>query len=120
MFKDMNNNQRRGESTGVAAINNSIRNILSTPYGSMPGRPTFGSHIYESIFEDLNPLVENLCRRFAEEALAEWEPRIDVTKIMLRRDDEYNRMVISIEYVIIQGSKELEGYTNHVQVALRE
>ena len=33
------------------AISNALHNILNTRIGSMPGRPTFGSRIYEVPFE---------------------------------------------------------------------
>ena len=120
MFKDMNSGKKKDSVEDTTAINNAIKTILLTPYGSLPGRPTFGSHIYKAVFEHLDDLVIIMIKRYTSEALDEWEPRIDVNEVHVQRDEEYNRVIIGIDYSIKAQANQLDDYTNHVKIAFRE
>ena len=97
MYKDLisieNNN------TDVSAINNSIKNILLTRRGSVPGIPRFGSDLYTLIFSQLDTLTETVAKSMIISALNEFEDRINVKSIELKQIPEYNRLVIEIIYV---------------------
>lgn len=96
MYKDMvsiNN-----DNTRLMAINNSIRNIILTPRGSVPGKPRFGSDIYKIVFSQLDSLTETMAKNYINEALSEFEDRINVLSINIQQVPEYNRMVINISY----------------------
>jgi Bacteriophage baseplate protein W len=78
-----------------------IRIILSTPLGQRVMRPTFGSRLQDLVFAPNNSQTMAQARRFVEEALGMWEPRIQVTQVHVRPDDEErNCLIISIEYEI--------------------
>jgi phage baseplate assembly protein W len=97
MYKDLisieNNN------TDVSAINNSIKNILLTRRGSVPGIPRFGSDLHTLIFSQLDTLTETVAKSMIMSALNEFEDRINVKSIELKQVPEYNRLVIEIIYV---------------------
>ena len=97
MYKDLisieNNN------TDVSAINNSIKNILLTRRGSVPGIPRFGSDLHTLIFSQLDTLTETVAKSMIMSALNEFEDRINVKSIELKQVPEYNRLVIKIIYV---------------------
>lgn len=97
MYKDLisieNNN------TAVSAINNSIKNILLTRRGSVPGIPRFGSDLHTLIFSQLDTLTETVAKSMIMSALNEFEDRINVKSIELKQVPEYNRLVIEIIYV---------------------
>ncbi len=64
-------------------IDQSIRIILGTSLGERKMRPTFGCQIHELVFLPANPTTFGLMRHYVEEALAMWEPRIDVQGVQV-------------------------------------
>lgn len=85
-------------STDAAAINNSIKNILLTRRGSMPGKPTFGSNLDDVLFNQLDHITKSLLEDQILEALTQWEPRILVTNVFVEEVPEYNKLVATISY----------------------
>lgn len=90
-------------SRGADEIEESIRLILMTPIGQRFMRPTFGCRIHELVFAPLNAGTFTAARHYIADALAMWEPRIDVTEIevepaMFR--DAGNCLFIRIHYRI--------------------
>lgn len=84
--------------TDAAAINNSIKNILLTPRGSMPGKPTFGSRIHEVLFSNIDYITKDIMKNFIQEALSKWEPRIIVLDVIIEDVPEYNKLIATINY----------------------
>lgn len=84
--------------TDAAAINNSIKNILFTKKGSLPGKPTFGSDIDQVLFSQLDYVTEALLKDQIKEALYKWETRIIVTDVVVDLVPEYNKIVATINY----------------------
>lgn len=82
------------------AIENSIRNILLTPVGTLPGKPLFGSKINGYLFD----IVDNVTKMFMEEeiqvALGNWEPRAVINGIVIEQIPDYNRIIIKIAFSI--------------------
>jgi len=82
-------------------IDQAIRIILSTSPGQRVMRPQFGCRLQELVFAPNNSQTVAQARRFVEEALGMWEPRITVTRVDARPDpQEASRLVIEIEYEI--------------------
>lgn len=89
------------------AINDAIRNILMTPKGTLPGKPTFGSRIHELIFSQIDQLTIDLFRELVIEALQYWEERIVITAVDCSSDDANNTLIATITYYYyINGVKE--------------
>ena len=84
--------------TGLNAIKNSIKNILLTPRGSLPGKPRFGSDLYKVVFQPLDPLTMAIAKNYVMEALTEYEDRINVRRVDIRRDDAFNKLLIDINF----------------------
>jgi phage baseplate assembly protein W len=77
--------------------------ILSTPVGTRVMRPTFGSRLHELIFAPTNTQTMAQARRYVEEALGMWEPRIQVKDVDVVRDPEDRngaRLLIQISYEV--------------------
>lgn len=89
--------------TDVKAINNSIRNILLTPIGSLPGRPDFGSRINNLLFEQNDDAIKDLIEIYVIEALTKWEPRINITDIRSVNDPKYNAIYIHIYFYYVDN-----------------
>jgi uncharacterized protein len=82
-------------------LDQAIYIILSTAPGERVMRPTFGCRLHDLIFAPNNSHTAARARRYVEEALGMWEPRIRVTEVNVRQDaDEANALVIEIAYEV--------------------
>ncbi len=85
-------------SSGINAINQSIKNILLTRRGSVPGKPRFGSELHKLCFTNMNHLIESIAKNYIIEALTEFEDRIDVLSVKIELVEEYNKIIIDISF----------------------
>jgi phage baseplate assembly protein W len=82
-------------------VEEAMRMILLTPIGQRVMRPEFGCRIHDLIFAPNDATTSGLARYYVEEALAMWEPRIDVTEILIEADPgNTGRLLIEIRYEI--------------------
>lgn len=88
-------------------LEQSIWIILSTQPGQRVMRPTFGSRLHELVFAPNDAHTAAQARRFVEEALGMWEPRIQVREVRAHPipppdPDPRNghRLMIEIDYVV--------------------
>ena len=88
-------------SEGNTNIKDSIRIILGTAKGERVMRPEFGCDIHDHVFDSMDGATLTLVESSVEEALIEWEPRIDVVDVTAERDSENpNKLLIDIAYRI--------------------
>ena len=85
-------------SYNIEAINNSIRNILTTQKGSLEGMPEFGSRLNELVFSQIDHITIDLLKNLIQEAIRQWEDRIIISDIVISSVPEYNRLIASISY----------------------
>lgn len=82
-------------------LTQAIQIILSTPLGSRVMRPTFGCRLQELVFAPNSSETAAAARRFVEEALGMWEPRIRLTKLEIGPDPlNAHCLLIEIEYEV--------------------
>lgn len=86
------------EDWDVEAINNSIKNILFTAIGSVPGRPEFGSNLNELVFLPMDASTISMVKRVITESLRKWETRIVIDSVVITKNPEYNRILADITY----------------------
>lgn len=83
-------------------IQGSIEHILSTPVGSRYYLPEFGSRLKQLLFEQNDDVLIDLLRVYIIEALAQWEPRIEITDVISEIDSsDDSRVNCNIKYIII-------------------
>jgi phage baseplate assembly protein W len=89
-------------------VEEAISIILGTCPGERVMRPTFGCRIHELVFAPNTQETLGLARRFVEEALGMWEPRIDVVSTIVTADaEEADRGRLNIELTYsIRGTKD--------------
>ena len=93
-------------SSGAADIHESIGIILSTAHGERVMVPTFGCRLCELVFAADNATTLGLAEHYAKQALAAWEPRIDVQQVEAMADpDARNRMLVSVDYVVRETNR---------------
>lgn len=94
---------KRGQlctSSGEQSIKDSIILILSTTKGERVMRPSFGCRLNELVFAPNNMGTATLIRNYIEEALLNWEPRIEVENITVDPRADQSVLDISIDYIV--------------------
>jgi uncharacterized protein len=84
-------------------IEESIAIIIGTSPGERMMRPTFGCRIHELVFATNDPSTYGLARRYVQEALGMWEPRIEVLDVRVgaeREDQDAAVMNIVVQYEV--------------------
>ncbi len=80
-------------------VRQSIWMILTTAPGERVMRGDFGCGIHNLVFENFNESAIGQVLNEVSDALAKWEPRIDVLGINVKPDqNEPNLLLISIDY----------------------
>lgn len=86
---------------GERDIEQSIRIILETMPGERVMRPDFGCRMWELVFAPRDPTTEGLLIHYVEQALARWEPRIEVNEVKVSDDPiQDGAVLIEINYTI--------------------
>lgn len=110
MYKDLTTIST--SAVNLNAIKQSIKNILLTRRGSVPGKPYFGSDIYNIIFQQLDHLTISIAKNYIEEALDNFENRINVKDIDIKKDEAFNKVVIDIYFSYNSGQSEEKSSTS--------
>lgn len=88
-------------SDGEQSISQSIWTILATSPGERVMRPDFGCGIHDLVFGVNNAATATAVTRAVREALATWEPRIDVLDVYAAPDPTRpSVLVIEINYQV--------------------
>ncbi|MEX2155124.1 MAG: GPW/gp25 family protein [Gemmatimonadaceae bacterium] len=70
---------------GLADIDQCIRTILLTPKGTLPHQPDFGSDVWRFLDWPIDQARPHLVRAVVE-AVARWEPRVELMTVALEPD----------------------------------
>lgn len=89
----------------ISDINQCIRIILTTPKGSDPHRPEFGSDIWKYIDYPVNEAIPNIIRD-AIDAINAWEPRVEIKTI--KAEVDVANVMLRIEWVL-KGTDESQS-----------
>ncbi|RYG41160.1 phage baseplate protein [bacterium] len=86
-----------------ADIEEAIQMILNTRKGERPMRPGFGCAIHDLVFAPNDPSTVGLARRYVQEALLMWEPRIDQVDVRAVEDRRTpdNAILLDVRYRIV-------------------
>lgn len=79
-------------------VHQAIRLILGTNYGERIMRPDFGANLRALAFEPLSTTTAAMARHYVEQALIQWEPRIDNIEVNVRSDRPQGRLLIDVQY----------------------
>lgn len=79
-------------------IDQAIWIILSTAQGERVMRLTFGSRLHELVFAPINSETFAQAKRYVEDALGMWEPRIRLITVDVRAQQA--KLLIEIQYEI--------------------
>lgn len=93
--------------TAETDVRESIQLILGTSKGERVMRPDFGCGIHDFAFAAINTTTVTMIKTSVEEALIEWEPRIEVRNVGVSTEQlDAGRLLIDVEYLIRQTNVE--------------
>lgn len=98
------------ESSGAERIRQAVMVILCTRPGERVMRPDFGCELHSLAFAPNTPTTANLARHYVSSALARWEPRIEVTEVVVANDTRAAALRIDLTYRI-RGSEGPQALT---------
>jgi len=73
--------------------------ILGTARGERVMRPEFGSRLHELVFAPMTSATKSLVAHYATDALVQWEPRIEVLRVVVEEDSgAVGKLLVNVEY----------------------
>ena len=102
---------RKGErgyvrtSTGAELIRESVRQILGTQPGERVMLLDFGCDLDRLTWEPNDAVLSDLAKHTVGEALAVWEPRVEVTAVEPTRDEVLGILKVTVKYRIRSTGK---------------
>jgi phage baseplate assembly protein W len=91
-----------GGQIATAACEEDVRQAILIVLGTNPGervmRPDFGAGLRAFVFEPMTPTTLEALRQRVQEALVDWEPRIDVEKVTITAVPADGKVLIDVAY----------------------
>jgi phage baseplate assembly protein W len=99
---------------GVAVLVNSIRNLLSTPRGSYPFDPEYGSNLYQMVFEPADRTTEESIKFETVDRIKFYDDRVKITQVNTEffNNQKGYRINITIEKDRVQAITSLDFLEN--------
>ena len=83
------------------AISRSIRNIVFTLPGEKFFNPEFGSRVSKILFENIDEIAASNIRDEIASSIVNYEPRVDLTDVIVNPDYDNNSFDVIIQYRIV-------------------
>jgi phage baseplate assembly protein W len=122
IFSDLNLNFTRNPATkdvaklyDIEAVKRSVRNLINTNEGERPFQPTLGSGIRELLFENMSPIIETLIKDRIAETINVYEPRAQLTSILIQGDIDRNEYLCTISFRVVNTTMEPVTITEFLQ-----
>ena len=87
--------------TDIEAVKRAVRNLVLTNQFERPFHPEIGSDIRSLLFENMTPVVEVLLKDRIRETIEVYEPRADITDIVVTGDMDNNQYGVKIEFRVL-------------------
>ena len=87
--------------TNEDAIKRSVRNLVETVNEERFFNPLIGSHVRESLFELPDNQVRATLKSQIENSILNFEPRVDLTDVIVNHPNDSNDLEVSISYDIV-------------------
>lgn len=88
-------------------VEEAIHLIVRTAPGERPMRPEFGCRIHDHVFDSINETTIGTVAFEVEQAVARWEPRVDVESVDVYADeDEPALLYIDLTYRLKHSNDE--------------
>lgn len=84
----------------ASAIVRSVYNLLLTNHYERPFRPELGSNIRQMLFENITQSTAQTIRRFIQETIRNFEPRVTVQRVDVIANEDQNAYEVRLEFFI--------------------
>jgi phage baseplate assembly protein W len=91
---------------GEQIVRQAIETILDTDPGERVMRPDFGCGLRRYLMEPNTAMTRAAMQREIDDALSQWEPRINVTAVAVTPGEEPSLVWIQISYVRLADRRE--------------
>ncbi len=87
--------------TNENAIKRSVRNLVETINEERFFNPLIGSHVKESLFENVDNSLITTIKTQIETSIRNFEPRVNLTDVIVSHPEDTNELEVVISYDII-------------------
>ena len=87
--------------TGEIAVINSVKNLVLTNHYERPFQPDLGSNVRRLLFENVDPIVAAQLERELSETITNFEPRVQVSKVVAIPSPDENSYKVELEFFVI-------------------
>ena len=116
VFKDVSLSFAKHPVTGdiaklsdVDAVKRSVRNLINTNFYERPFHPEIGSDIRATLFEPVSPSTANLLARHVEDCITNFEPRAELSNVIVSGDIDRNRYEVTIEFYVVNSPANIQS-----------
>lgn len=86
------------------AIINAVKNLILTNHYERPFRSYVGSNIRRLLFEPIDTVISAQIEREVIETIQNFEPRVEVSKVVASPSPEENGYKITLEFFVINNA----------------
>ncbi len=86
------------------AIINSVKNLVLTNHYERPFQPEIGSNIRRLLFENVDAITAAQIEREITETVENFEPRVQVSKVIAAADPDNNGYKVTLEFFVINNA----------------
>ena len=87
--------------TDVEAVKRSVRNLVNTQFYERPFHPELGCGVRDLLFENFTPMIGIFIRRKIEEVLNNYEPRANISSIIVNEQEDRNGIDVVINFYVL-------------------
>ena len=91
----------------IAAIRQSMKNIIYTRVNERPFDPTWGSQVHQLLYEPIDSITSNALRKLVVQAIENHEPRVKIETVTVDPKPEQNEYIVNLYFFAI-GIKEIQ------------
>jgi hypothetical protein len=101
----IDSNGKPSVGVGTTLIKSSLQTILSWPKNTRFFLPSFGSNLYALLEEPNDLVVDRLIQKFIQDAVAQWETRIQLLALKITRNSiNPGNLVVTLKYRILENN----------------
>jgi phage baseplate assembly protein W len=87
------------------AIINAVKNIVLTNHYEKPFNPDYGSNVRGLLFENLDVITASAVEREIEQAINNYEPRIQLIAVQVIPDFENNGFGVQMQFYVVNRTE---------------
>jgi phage baseplate assembly protein W len=93
------------KTTESMAVINAIKNLVLTNHYERPFQPDIGSNVQSLLFENMDKITASALEREIKEVITNFEPRAQVTRLIVTPDFDNNAYTVSMEFYILSRTE---------------